>query len=178
MKNLIRKFDRIQIAFGLLLTLGAASVFAQTAEPSTPVASNIGQTAAQPALKEGPAISDLEGISIGMTDDQVKEKLGKPESGDNSGMYFSMSNGQSMQLALDSEGKVRMIAVVYMGSKAKPPEPTEVFGKDGNIEPSADGKIYKMVRYPTAGYWIAYSRLNLENGPMTTVTIQKMDVTK
>lgn len=157
------------------LVFGSLSVSAQTGQPdNTSVSTN-----AQPATKTAvasPAIADLRGVTIGMTDEQVREKLGRPQAGDASGLYYSFSNGESLQLALDGDKKVRMVAAIYSGKDAKAPDVDDIFGSDITAQPSTDGKIYKMVRYPSAGYWVSYSRLNLDAGPMTTVTIQKMDV--
>ena len=154
--------------------LTSLSVAAQTGQPDNSSVSTSAQPAPKPAVVS-PAITDLRGVTIGMTDEQVREKLGKPEAGDSSGMYFSFSNGESLQLALDSDKKVRMIAAIYSGKDAKAPDVDDVFGNDATAQPATDGKVYKIVRYPTAGYWVSYSRLNLDAGPMTTVTIQKMD---
>jgi hypothetical protein len=158
--------------------LGVANLFAQTNDPSTTTVSTRETPATQKSTVLTPAISDLDGISIGMTADQVKEKLGKADSGDETGMYYSLNNGESMQLGLDSDGTIKMIAMIYSGKGTKAPEPSEVFGAENSVTPGSDGKIYKMVRYPSAGYWVAYSRLNLDAGPMTTITIQKIQLPK
>ena len=41
-------------------------------------------------------------------------------------------------------------------------------------EPGENGIVYKLVRYPSAGFWVAYSRLNAGGDPLTTITIQKL----
>jgi hypothetical protein len=92
-------------------------------------------------------------------------------------MYYVFDNGESMQLGLGADEKVTMVAAIYSGKDAAAPELNEVFGADA-AKPDTSGKIYKRVRYPDAGYWVAYSRLNLDAGPMTTVTIQKIDLPK
>src|SRR5438270_6006875 len=111
-----------------------------------------------------------------MTSDQVKDKLGRPETADKSGMLFSRNNGETVQIELDADGKVKMIAAIYSGKNTDAPEIGTVLGTNTETQTSTDGRIYKMIRYPSAGYWVAYSRLNLDNGPMTTVTIQKMQL--
>jgi hypothetical protein len=37
-----------------------------------------------------------------------------------------------------------------------------------------DGSIYKLLRYPKAGYWVSYSR-TAGSSPTTTITMQKID---
>ena len=156
----------------ILLFLGAGvPALAQSEAQSEP-------TAATKPAGPSPVVSDLNGVTLGMTADDVTEKLGKPDVGDDSGMFYTLSNDESLQLRLDQDKKVSMIAAIYSGKGAKAPEAADVFGPDGAVTPDTDGKLYKMVRYPKAGFWIAYSRLNLSNGAMTTVTIQKIDLPK
>ena len=159
----------------VLLVLFAAAVpsIAQTGESNEANVATDEHPAASKAAKT--ALTNLRGITIGMTADQVTDKIGKPETSDQTGMLYTFSNGETLQLSLDADKKVRMIATVYSGKDAKAPEPNEIFGSTETVQPQADGRIYKLVRYPDAGYWIAYSRLNLDSGPMITVTIQKID---
>jgi hypothetical protein len=157
----------------LIVGLAAAPSLAQTGESNdTSLSADEHPAANKPAAA---AFNNVKGITLGMTADQVTEKLGKPDTSDQTGMLFTLPNDQTLQLSLDADKKVRMIATVYSGKNAKAPEPVEVFGSGETVRPQADGRIYKLVRYPDAGYWIAYSRLNLESGPMTTITIQKIN---
>jgi len=179
MSYLIDTFRRVNPALLIISAFSVGGASAQSTEPSNSTVSNVNGPNAQKTDVVTPAIDDIDGITIGMTADQVKEKLGKPDSGDEtSGMYYTMSNGESMQLAFDTDKKVKMVAMMYSGKGVKAPEPTEVFGPQGTITPGADGRIYKMVRYPSAGFWVAYSRLDLDAGPMITVTMQKMTLPK
>jgi hypothetical protein len=42
------------------------------------------------------------------------------------------------------------------------------------LEARPDGSLYKLVRYPKAGYWVSYSR-TAGNSPIVSVTMQKMN---
>ena len=162
----------------LLFTAAAFPVMAQSNEK----VENAVATSAEPNLQKpavvAPVLIDLNGISIGMTDDEVREKLGKPATADASGMLFILDNGETMQIGLDADKKVKMAAATYSGKDANAPDASKVLGSSAELQPASDGKIYKRVRYPSAGYWVAYSRLKLASGPMTTITIQKIDVPK
>ena len=156
----------------------APAAFAQTHEDtqvSEPVAAvEKPKTPAVPGALV-PVVADLRGISLGMTADEVKKALGSPDTEDATGMYFELKNGESVQLRLDADKKVSMIAAMYTGKNAKAPEFTAVFGPEAKIEPGENGRLYKLVRYPASGYWVAYSRINTGDSAMTTVTMTKLD---
>jgi hypothetical protein len=130
------------------------------------------QEKAQTVLQ--PAVANLKGIAIGMTADEVKDKLGKAKFTDPNGFYYVFSDDETMQVTLDADKKVQMIAAIYMGDEANAPKYEDVFGAGATIEAQPDGKIYKLVNYPDAGYWVAYSRVMVSGEPTTTVTMQKM----
>lgn len=120
-----------------------------------------------------PYIEDLKGVAINMTADQAIEKLGKPKVSDKAGMYFQFSGTDSAQVGLDAKHKVRTVALIYRTGSADAMQPEDVFGPDVLIVPKKDGSIYKMVRYPSAGFWIAYSKTG-GSKPMTTVTMRRI----
>lgn len=121
-----------------------------------------------------PVVDDLRGITIGMTADEVKNKLGKPKAEDATGFYYVLSKEESMQITLDTDKKVNMIAMFYLGDETAAPKYEDVFGADVAVQKQANGGIYNLVRYPEAGYWVAYSKILVEDEPMITVTMQKM----
>lgn len=124
-----------------------------------------------------PVLTDYKGIKIGTTAEEVRERLGKAKIDDKDGLYYEISDDETVQIMVDNDKKVRFISVAYSDENENAPKFTDVFGKDTTAEPAADGKIYKLVTYPAAGYWVAYSRLAGEN-PMITVTMQKIRVVK
>lgn len=121
-----------------------------------------------------PKIKELKGVELNMTMDQVKDILGKPKVGDKTSMYFDLKGDESMQIEFDEDGKVRMAALIFT-KKAESPKFFDVFDEDVAYAPAADGRVYKLVNYPNAGYWVAYGKLVLADGPMTTITMQKID---
>lgn len=140
----------------LLLTL-AAAVFGQTPTP-TPVE---------------PFVTELRGVSIGMTRDEVKDKLGKPKVSDKAGMYFELAKNESAQIGIDAKGLVRTVALIYANGDSDAPKFEDIFGPDVAMVKKKDGSVYKLVRYRSAGFWIAYSR-SAGKKAMTTVTMRRI----
>lgn len=156
---------------------GAAPV--ATPEPQAEQAAPATQTepaapAAQGTQTNAPLIDDINGITLGMTANEVRDKLGKPDSGNGTSLYYELKNGQQIQLQLDAEKKVTMVAGIYTGAKADAPEFAEVFGPDKTPQPQENGNVYQRVRYSEAGYWVAYNKVNLEDGAMVIVSLQKI----
>lgn len=127
----------------------------------------------QPAVLQ-PVFTEYRGIVIGMTADEVREKLNKkPKIEDKDGFYYVFSDDEALQIVLDENKKVKVISIIYSGENTNIPTYEAVFGKDVPLEQSADGRVYKLIRYPDSGFWVAYSSGAGEN-PTVTVTIQKM----
>jgi outer membrane protein assembly factor BamE (lipoprotein component of BamABCDE complex) len=120
-----------------------------------------------------PVLQDYKGVKIGMTQDEVRDKLGKPEVNDASGYFYIFSDEERAQIGFDAEKKVNMIAVFYSADHEKKPQFTDVFGPEAAAAAKPDGSVYNLVQYPQAGYWIAYSRLAGKDA-LVTVTMQKI----
>lgn len=133
----------------------------------------VGVKAQNGAKKNLPAWQDYKGVTIGMTADLVKEKLGSPKSEDAEGFFYMVSDTETAQVLFDAGKKVRTISVVFAADNAASPSFDAVFGKTAVAEPKADGSMYKMMRYEDAGYWVSYSRLAGEKA-MVIVTMQKI----
>jgi hypothetical protein len=178
MKSLLRRRRTVVssmmysvLATALVLVFGLVA-FGQNTTTAT-VATPQPQPKPSPAVLE-PAVKDLRGISLGMTVDEVKSKLGKPLSQDDSGLYYSFSNSESAQIGLDPAGKVRTIATIYSGGDQNAPKFEDVFGPNVQVAASDNGRVYKMVRYPSAGFWIAYSKIGSDKNELTTVTMRRI----
>jgi hypothetical protein len=122
-----------------------------------------------------PFIDDLKGISIGMSGDEVKKVIGKPDVSDASGMYFDLDNDEAVQIRLDADKKVAAVVVIYSGKEAEAPKIAEVFGPEVSVTPAENGNVYKLVRYPSKGFWIAYSRIKSKDNPLTTITMNELN---
>lgn len=124
-----------------------------------------------------PVLQNYKEVKIGATADDVRDKLGKAKIDNKDGFFYQIDDDELAQIRLDKDKKVRLIAITYMSDNKNAPKFEDVFGTDVKAEPNADGKIYKLVRYPEAGYWVAYSR-TAGAKPTVTVTMQKMRTVK
>lgn len=117
-----------------------------------------------------PLYIEYKGIRIDMETSEVRKKLGDPADKGDAQDFFVFSEKESAQIYY-SKGKVTAVSVNYVGDDSGAPLAKVVFGTD--IEAKADGAMHKMVRYPTAGYWVSYNRTGGDD-PLVTVTMQKI----
>lgn len=122
-----------------------------------------------------PVYKDYRGATIGMSAKEVRDKLDHLRSKGKKQDGFDFSNGESAQLYYDSKGNARVISVSYFGKKSDAPTPQAILGEDVPAKPN--GSMYKLVRYPQAGYWVAYNR-TAGKAPLVVVTMQKMRAQK
>lgn len=123
-----------------------------------------------------PVLQNYKDLKIGATADEVRDKLGKARIDDKDGFFYEFDD-EMAQIRLDKDKKVRLISITYLSDNKNTPKFEDVFGTSVKAEPGADGKIYKLIRYPAAGYWVAYSR-TAGDKPTVTVTMQKMRTVK
>lgn len=116
-----------------------------------------------------PLYHDYKGVQIGMTQEEARKKLGDPKDKSDEQDFYLFSDKETAQVFYQAK-KVFAISVTYMGANASAPEPKAVVGV---IEPAADGRMYKLIRYKEAGFWVSYNRISGDE-PMVTVTMQKM----
>lgn len=122
-------------------------------------------------IAPAPVYKDFMGVTLGMEADEVRAKLGHLKNKGERQDFFVFSESQSAQILYDGQGKVTVISVDYVNKDDGTPSPESVLGEPVQAKP--DGSIYKMRRYPAAGYWVAYSRTAGDN-PIVTVTMQKI----
>jgi hypothetical protein len=116
-------------------------------------------------------MSEYRGVSIGIKTDDVRAKLGIPtDKSDEMDMYI-FAETESAQFYYDDAHLVKAMMITYSGDLKNAPTPKDVFGE--NAETKADGSIFKMVRYPKAGYWISYNRSG-GTDQVVSVAFQKM----
>lgn len=157
--------------FSIVLLLGVA-VQGQIAEAETAARPPV---VTQEPVVVTPLFTSYKSITIGTPADEVRDKLGKAEIDDKDGFYYRFSDDEFAQIRVDKDGKVRLLSITYSAENA--PTFADVFGPTTAVVSRADGSIYKLVRYPEAGYWVAYSRTAGER-PTTTVTLQKIRTAK
>ncbi|HRH43059.1 MAG TPA: hypothetical protein PKY82_15625 [Pyrinomonadaceae bacterium] len=141
----------------------------QTSQNETPA--NSKASPEKPVLQ--PVFTNYKGLTIGATASDVKEKLGKPKIDDPDGFYYIFGKEEQVQIRLDENQKVNIIAVTYSEKSENAPKYEDVFGKDVPLVSKPDGSIYNLVRYPEAGFWVAYSTTTGDD-PTVTITIQKI----
>lgn len=160
---------------GILVMVFLATFVGASVAQSTAVVENEASKSARGeglvAANPPPVISIYKDVKIGMDADEVRRLLGKAKIDDSDGFFYD-EDSEMIQIRLDETEKVRLIAVTYSSESPNLPKYADIFGADpANEKP--DGSVYKLVRYPEAGYWIAYSR-TAGDKPNVTVTMQKL----
>jgi hypothetical protein len=122
-------------------------------------------TAATPLYRE------YKGVRLGMSADEVRQKLGKPTEASKEQDFFVFSDTERARVYYDAAQKATAIISTFIGKVDNAPTPEAVLGTA--IEPKPDGTLHKLVQYPEAGYWVAYSRTT-GNEPLTVITMQAM----
>lgn len=146
-----------------------AGAAAQTDKAGTPGPQGktvgTGEAAVEPLLRE------YKGVTLGMSAGDVRAKLGEPEEKSEAMDFFAFSEQERARVYY-REGRANAIIATYIGKSGGTPTPLAVLGTE--IEAQPDGSQYKMVKYPRAGYWVAYSRIPGDS-PMVMITMQKMN---
>ncbi len=137
-----------------------------------PVTSRAQRTKTSPAEPESPAFSDFKGVRIGMTAAEARKKLGAPRDKSDEQDFYVFNDTQAVQVFYDKARAVSAISIDFMDGASAIPSAKDVLGTDA--EAKADGSVYKMLRYPKAGFWVSYNR-TAGSAPTTTITMQKID---
>jgi hypothetical protein len=158
--------------FALALFATAGSLQKAEAQSHSSARAAVTNSAAQSKGADDPLFSEYKGVRIGMTADEARKKLGEPQDKSDEQDFYVISEKESAQVFYDKAKKTYAISINYLGGGSETPAPKGVLGSE--IEAKPDGSLYKMVRYPKAGYWVSYSR-TAGTDPLTTVTIQRID---
>jgi hypothetical protein len=128
-------------------------------------------TAEPPADNAQPALTQFKGLRIGMAADEARKKLGNPRDKSAEQDFYVFNDNEAVQVNYDKNGSVNAIAIDFMSGANGAPTAKDILG----VEPDAkaDGSVYKMVRYPKAGFWVSYSR-TAGNDPTVTIIMQKI----
>ncbi len=155
-KWLIKIF--VAIAFGLSFLFSVNAQGAKTKAAFT-----------REEATEQPLFTEYKGVRLGMAAADVRAKLGTPALKGNDQDYYVFSDNETAQIGYNAALKVVTISVDYVNGIGAPDYKAVV---GGELERTANGSLYKAVRYETLGFWVSYNRTT---GPMpiVTVTIQK-----
>lgn len=118
-----------------------------------------------------PSFSEFKGVRIGTPAEEARRKLGNPRDKSDEQDFYIFNDTQAVQIYYDKGKMVSAISIDYMEGASAVPSCKEVLGTEA--ERKDDGSMYKMMRYPKAGYWVSYSR-TAGNTPTVTITIQKI----
>lgn len=163
---------RRRVLFVLALALLWGLTTSANAQTKTQNRDAHGGGSVQPKGEDEPPFSEYKGVRIGMTADEARQKLGAPQDKSDEQDFFVFGEKESVQVFYDKTHKTYAISINYLGAGTSTPAPKSVVGSE--IEAKPDGSMYKMVRYPKAGYWVSYSR-TAGNDPLITVTLQRID---
>ena len=153
--------------FTLLLIAASAVLVSTSAKGQVPR-----KAAAHAGAEEGsPLFHDYRGVQLGMTSDEARKLLGEPKDKGDEQDFFIFNETETAQIVYDKTHKVITISADFMTASNSVLTAKQVFGAD--IEAKPDGSVYRMVRYPKAGYWLSYNRTS-GTSPLTTVTLQKI----
>jgi hypothetical protein len=158
------------VLFALAISFAApvsnAQQPAQDQQPQSPDVATKGQVAAVT-----PLYVEYKGVRLGMSKDEARKKLGKPEETGKEQDLFVFSDTERARIYYDTAQKATAIISTFIGKASNAPTPEAVLG--AAIEAKPDGTLYKLVQYPEAGYWVAYSR-TAGDEPLTIITMQAM----
>ena len=154
-------------------TQPTAQTPAQSQTTNTPQTTGTHSTQAQAANApaDEPLYSEFKGVRIGTSQTEARKKLGNPEDKSKEMDFFSFSDKERARVYYDAKGNATAVIVTYIGKSADAPAAKAVLGTDADARP--DGSLYKIVYYPKAGYWVAYSR-TAGDEPLTIITMQKL----
>jgi outer membrane protein assembly factor BamE (lipoprotein component of BamABCDE complex) len=170
MTSLTKRLLESQVYCRILALIIASASFliafscanAQTSKRSTPQARD---------EEESALFHDYRGVQLGMTADEVRKKLGDPKDKGDEQDFFIFSETETAQVVYDKARKVIAISADFLTADTSVPTAKQVLGSE--VEAKADGSVYKMIRFPKAGYWLSYNR-TAGASPLTTVTLQKI----
>jgi hypothetical protein len=128
--------------------------------------------AQRPKAGEEPLFSDFKGVRIGMTVDEARKKLGSPRDKSDEQDFYVFNDTQAVQVFYDKGKTVSAVSIDFMTGSSDIPAAKDVLGSEPDARP--DGSVYKLVRYPKAGYWVSYSK-TAGSSPTITITMQKIE---
>ena len=117
------------------------------------------------AATQQPLYTECKGVRLGMSAEEARAKLGTPALKDSDQDYYVFSENETAQIVYDTAHKVVTISVDYLDGIGAPDYKAVV---GGELERTANGSLYRIVRYENLGFWVSYNRTT---GPVATVTV-------
>ncbi|MBA2378414.1 MAG: hypothetical protein H0V76_02430 [Blastocatellia bacterium] len=125
----------------------------------------------QAIAQDKPVYKNYRGVAIGMSAEEARSKLGKAKESTDGEDYFEFSGDESARVIYDENKYVRAISITFEGKLTGAPKSKDVLGSE--IEARPDGGMYKMLQYPSEGFWVSYVK-TAGDSPMVIITLQKM----
>ena len=122
------------------------------------------------AETQQPRYTEYRGVKLGMTADEARAKLGTPSMKYSDQDFYMVSENETAQIIYDAAQKVIAISVDYLAGIGAPDYKTVV---SGELQTTANGSLYRVVRYESQGFWVSYNR-SQGAVPTVTITIQKI----
>jgi hypothetical protein len=117
-----------------------------------------------------PLFSTYKGISIGMLTEQVRASLGTPKDSKDATDFFSVSDHEYIAVYYEG-GRVTAFTITFSGNLNSAPTAKAVLGEEAEVKP--DGRLFKMVQYPKAGFWVSYNKIAGDE-PMVMIAVRKI----
>lgn len=134
------------------------------------LASTVAGAGPAPTPPEKGVFLSYKGVGIGMKAGEARKLLGDPKDKSDAQDFFVLSDNETAQIYYQA-GAVSAISIDFSGDLKNAPTCKQVLGED--VGPKPDGGIYKLVRFPKAGYWVSFSKTAGAN-PIVSITIQKL----
>ena len=152
----------LALLFGTLIILALAPVTLRAQRQKASL---------DPDADNRPAFSEFKGVTIGMSTDAARKKLGNPRDKSAEQDFYMFGDNQAVQVSYDNAGAVNAISIDFMSGANAIPSCKDVLGAEAEKKP--DGSVYKLIRYPKVGYWVSYSR-TAGDAATVTITMQKI----
>ena len=117
------------------------------------------------AATQQPLYTEYRGVRLGMLAEEARAKLGTPAMKASDQDFYVFSEKETAQIVYNAAHKVVTISVDYLGGIGAPDYKAVV---GGELERTANGSLYRIVRYQSLGFWVSYNRTT---GLMATVTV-------
>ena len=147
------------VACCVLVLVWIVSAAAQSQIPAKKMAKAFSDKVEQQLYRE------YRGVTLGMTMQETRAKLGEPASKADDQDFYVLSPNETAQVVYDSAQKVKTISTDYTNGMGAPDYRT-VVGPD--LQQRPDGSAHKIVFHEKEGFWVSY---NKSAGAVVVVTV-------